>query len=367
MSQEVLDRFIPNRSAMDFDYAHYMLSVGDDFGPVTSVNWSPDGRHLAVALNNSHVQLWNTLQGSSQLIKGWPLDWNGSHILTTGGMDSQQLASGGNYNLVGSPNNSHQWIHHMTDHTAAVKALSWCPFQSNMVASGGGVGDQCIKFWNTNTGACLNTVNTGSQVCSLLWNRHERELLSSHGFTDNQLTVWKYPSMTKISELFNHTSRVLHKDESPDGYTVATAAADETLRLWNVFGNPEENKPGNSVYLWDASDRSTIELLTVGDDFGLVTSVSWSPDGRHLAVALNNSHVQLWDTLRGSSQLLRTLRGHRLRVGSLDWNSHILIMDSMDSMIIKNDVRVRSHVVETYRGHSVDMWIEVVRVRPAVD
>ncbi|KAM3246991.1 hypothetical protein P3L10_008758 [Capsicum annuum] len=263
----------------------YIPQFGDDFGPVTSVNWSPDGRHLAVALNNSHVQLWNTLQGSSQLvtedvtrtqIKGWPLDWNGSHILTTGGMDSmiinndvrvrshvvgtykghtqeicglkwsesgQQLASGGNYNLVGSPNNSHQWIHHMTDHTAAVKALSWCPFQSNMVASGGGVGDQCIKFWNTNTGACLNTVNTGSQVCSLLWNRHERELLSSHGFTDNQLTVWKYPSMTKISELFNHTSRVLHKDESPDGYTVATAAADETLRLWNVFGNPEENKP----------------------------------------------------------------------------------------------------------------------------
>ncbi|PHT32790.1 Cell division cycle 20.6, cofactor of APC complex [Capsicum baccatum] len=31
--------------------------------------------------------------------------------------------------------------------------------------------------------------------------------------------------------------------QSPDGYTVATAVADETLKLWNVFGNPEENKP----------------------------------------------------------------------------------------------------------------------------
>ncbi|KAM3270865.1 hypothetical protein P3S67_029067 [Capsicum chacoense] len=307
-NQENLDRFIPNRSAMDFDYAHYMLTggkgilyicgsttelltAGDDFGPVTSVSWSPDGRHLAVALNNSHVQLWDTLQGSSQLLRtlrGYrlrvgSLEWNGGHILTTGGMDSkifnndvrgrshvvgkyrghnqqicglkwsesgQLLASGGNDNLVhiwslsmGSPNNSRQWIHRMTDHTAAVKALSWCPFQSNMVASGGGVGDQCIKFWNTNTGACLNTVDTGSQVCSLLWNRHEPELLSSHGFTDNQLTVWKYPSMTKISELFCHTSRVLHMAQSPDGYTVATVAADERLSLWNVFGNPEENKP----------------------------------------------------------------------------------------------------------------------------
>ncbi|KAM3379624.1 hypothetical protein P3S68_012038 [Capsicum galapagoense] len=130
----------------------------------------------------------------------------------------------------------------MTDHAAVVKALSWCPFQSNMVASGGGgIGYQCIKFWNTNTGACLNTVNTGSQVCSLLWNRHDRKLLSSHGFTDNQLSVWKYPFMTKISELFDHTSRVLHMAQSLDGYTMVIAAADETLRLWNIFGNP--NKP----------------------------------------------------------------------------------------------------------------------------
>ncbi|PHT95852.1 Cell division cycle 20.1, cofactor of APC complex [Capsicum annuum] len=42
---------------------------------------------------------------------------------------------------------------------------------------------------------------------------------------------------------------------------------------------------GNFVYLWDTSNGSTTELLTVGDDFRMVTSVSWSPDGRHLAVA----------------------------------------------------------------------------------
>ncbi|XP_047269309.1 cell division cycle 20.2, cofactor of APC complex-like [Capsicum annuum] len=112
---------------------------------------------------------------------------------------------------------------------------------------------------------------------------------------------------------------------------------------------------GNFVYLWDASDGSTTDLLTVGDNFGPVTSVSWSLDGRQLAVTLNNSPVQLWDTLQGSSQLLRTLRGHRLRVGSLDWKGHILTTGGMDSMIINNDVRVRSHVVGTYRGHTQEI------------
>lgn len=44
--------------------------------------------------------------------------------------------------------------------------------------------------------------------------------------------------MVKMAELNGHTSRVLYMTQSPDGCTVASAAADETLRFWNVFGNP---------------------------------------------------------------------------------------------------------------------------------
>ncbi|PIN16377.1 Anaphase promoting complex, Cdc20, Cdh1, and Ama1 subunits [Handroanthus impetiginosus] len=265
-----------------------LLSTDDDMGPVTSVKWASDGRNLAVGFNNSHVELWDastiqllrTLRGHRLRVSS--LDWN-DHILSTGGMDSmiinndvriqshivnifrghtqevcglkwcpsgRQLASGGNDNVVtiwcasmASSNSSNQWIHRFREHSAAVKALSWCPFQSNLLASGGGIGDQCIKFWNTNTGACLNSISTGSQVCSLLWNSHEKELLSAHGFNENQLILWKYPSMVKIAELYGHMSRVLSMAKSPDGYTVASVAGDETLRLWNVFGTPPVGKP----------------------------------------------------------------------------------------------------------------------------
>ncbi|KAL5724587.1 hypothetical protein ACHQM5_007827 [Ranunculus cassubicifolius] len=262
-----------------------LLTVDEEDGPVTSVNWAPDGRHLGVGLNSSEVQLWDTLSNRRlRTLRGChssrvgSLAWN-NHILTTGGLDGlitnndvrirehivdtyqghqqevcglkwsssgQQLASGGNDNLVhiwdrsvASSNTPTQWLHRMEDHTAAVKALAWCPFQSNLLATGGGGADRSIKFWNTHTGACLNSVDTGSQVCALLWNKNERELLSSHGFTNNQLTLWKYPSMAKIAELTGHTSRVLFMTQSPDGCTVATAAGDETLRFWNVFGNPQ--------------------------------------------------------------------------------------------------------------------------------
>ena len=106
----------------------------------------------------------------------------------------------------------------------------------NLLASGGGTADRTIKFWNAHTGAMLHSVDTGSQVCALLWSRHHKEIVSSHGFSQNQLCLWRYPSMTKLCELTGHTARVLHFAQSPDGETVVSAAADETLRFWSIFG-----------------------------------------------------------------------------------------------------------------------------------
>ena len=62
---------------------------------------------------------------------------------------------------------------------------------------------------------------------------------------------------------------------------------------------------GCKVYLWDASRQSVTELVTIDEDSGPVTSVSWAPDGRHIAVGLNSSDVQLWDT--SSNRLVRAL------------------------------------------------------------
>ena len=64
-----------------------------------------------------------------------------------------QLASGGNDNLlmVWDAANDRP-THRITAHQAAVKALAWCPFQANLLATGGGTADRTIKFHNTHTG-----------------------------------------------------------------------------------------------------------------------------------------------------------------------------------------------------------------------
>jgi cell division cycle protein 20 (cofactor of APC complex) len=248
---------------------------------ISSVSWVQEGgAHIAVGTSTGKTQLWDvheckqlrSMDGHSDRVNA--LAWN-SHLLASGGRDAvvvnhdvraarhnvgtlshhtqevcslawspdgEVLASGGNDNLVclwdvGASSTSLPRFC-FTDHQAAVKALAWSPHEKNLLASGGGTADRTIKFWNSKSGALLNSIDTGSQVCALQWNPFEKEILSSHGFARNQLSLWKYPSMAKIKDLEGHHSRVLHLALSPDGSTVVSAAADETLRFWNVFAPP---------------------------------------------------------------------------------------------------------------------------------
>ena len=76
------------------------------------------------------------------------------------------FSSGSNDNLVQlwDPRQPDTPVNTLTAHLAAVKAVSWCPWQPKTLATGGGTTDRTIKFWNTASGNLLQSVDTGSQV-----------------------------------------------------------------------------------------------------------------------------------------------------------------------------------------------------------
>lgn len=66
--------------------------------------------------------------------------------------------------------------------------------------------------------------------------------MSSHGFPDNNLSVYSFPSLSKVTDIKAHESRVLHTAISPDGQTVATVASDENLKFWKLFERQQKKK-----------------------------------------------------------------------------------------------------------------------------
>ncbi|KAF2177681.1 meiosis-specific APC/C activator protein AMA1 [Zopfia rhizophila CBS 207.26] len=269
---------------------------------ISSVKWSGDGAYVGVGLGTGEVQIWDVEEGTKlrsmfgHETRVGVMGWN-KHILSTGARsglvfnhdvrvaqhkvaelvshtgevcglewraDGAQLATGANDNLVSiwdarslaAPKFT------KTNHRAAVKAVAWCPWQSNLLATGGGSNDRQIYFWNTTTGARINHIPTDSQVTSLRWSTHYKEIVSSGGFPDNSLSIWSYPSGVKNQEVPAHESRVLHSCLSPDGQMLATAAADESLKFWKLF-EKKAGAPSVAGQGTQSSKASVVKQVTI--------------------------------------------------------------------------------------------------------
>ena len=72
-----------------------------------------------------------------------------------------------------------------------------------------------------------------------------------------QLTLWQYPSLTKVADLKGHRGRVLHIAVSPKRTRVASAGADETLRVWKCF-EPAPPPSRHSSHLEDSMSSMMI-------------------------------------------------------------------------------------------------------------
>jgi WD40 repeat protein len=209
---------------------------------VTAVQWSNDARLLAIGTASDSVQIWDPQ--TKQIIREMrscinrtsTISWHSNHVFSSAGNNSfitshdvrigravvSQFATdsakicaltwspeGTVLASAGSNNTVSLWdinFHRCSPrfqfvHSDTVKAISWCPWKRNLLATGGGRHDRSIKLWDTFNEILLDSVDTGSQVSAIQWSDHSKELVSSHGFPADQLTVWKYNDnrLSKVS------------------------------------------------------------------------------------------------------------------------------------------------------------------------
>lgn len=221
------DRTIHHRDVREPGLKPFKKSTGHK-QEVCGLKWSGDGGPQAATLasggNDNKVCIWD-LRGARRAGAGGP------PLAATPGSDADDAPL---------------WKFH--EHTAAVKALAWDPHVPGVLATGGGTQDKHIRFWNVLNGQPLAALDTGSQVCNLVWSLTSHELVSTHGFSSataqNQICIWKYPTLDMVASLTGHTHRVLYLAMSPEGETIVTGAGDETLRFWNAFPKRERGQHG---------------------------------------------------------------------------------------------------------------------------
>lgn len=164
--------------------------------------------------------------------------------------DSNYIASGGNDNqLLLWDNRKMRLLGSLGEHEAAVKALAWCPKKRSILVSGAGTADRKLRIFDTAKCVQLAKVDTGSQVCNLTFDREGDSLISTHGYSLNQMIVWNYSSnfdrLRKDDVIMAHKLRVLYLATSPCGKYVATGAGDETVRIWNLNNQRRSALPAN--------------------------------------------------------------------------------------------------------------------------
>jgi WD40 repeat protein len=290
-------------------------SISEDISNniITSLSWMKNGINLGIGLPDGIIQLWD-INKKIKIREIFAhnnrvscLSWN-NNILSSGSKDryiknfdirikvpeiskikkhkqevcslkysieGDLLASGGNDNMAyiwdirnlknnifnflfnENTNNPYEIKPYSINnlHQAAVKAMNWCPWKRHVLGTGGGSKDKSIKIYSCDCNKLIKNINTGSQVCSLIWNEKEKEIISSHGFNKNQIIIWNYEKSKKICELKGHMNRVLYMTKSPDENVICSGSGDETLRFWKI----NEDKKRINKYIEE--DEMTSNIL----------------------------------------------------------------------------------------------------------
>lgn len=269
-------------------------------GAVTAVAFSPDDRLLASGSADKTIKLWDVVTGKE--------------------------------------------LRCLTGHEKSLTCLAFSP-DSKRLASGSE--DSTVKIWDTVSGHQLHSIQGHEKsVSAVAYSPDGRHLVT--GSADTMVRVWNADGSPTTVKYGGHTQPIIGLAFSPDGETIASASGThigkaisgevvlwtattgkEKMRLWGLAytgvafspngkqlataevrpsaairaGLREESSAVLKFYdLTSTTTKTSFTLLTspqmsfaLMGHTGVITSLSFSPDGKRLISASLDQTVRIWD------------------------------------------------------------------------
>lgn len=284
-------------------------------GAVNAVAYSPDGKLLVTASNDTLIKLWTVADNRLKAV----LDGH------RGGVSKLVFARDGSFLASASQNGevrtwsmpAGQALATYETRSGPVLSLVLAP-DGKLLAAGTRSGE--IRLFATPSGSALTTIKAhGNENVTELAISPDGKTLASCAESGSQpvIKLWSLPDGAPKGTLAGHKGRISAFGFTPDGSLLVSGSFDDSARTWTVAdGKPARTLTGHNA------DVNT--LLVV-------------PDGRMVATASDDRTVKLWSLPDGV--LAKTLDGHYQPVVALavSADSRLLVSASQD-----NTIRLRS-------------------------
>ena len=238
-------------------------------GEVLEANVSPDGELIATSSEDRTIKLW-TIDGTLQRTLTGHNDAIRSVEFT---QDSKTLLSGSWDRTIKIWDVNGALLVTIPGHQDRIQDIEISP-DRNIVASASS--DTTIKLWQMPDTLMSPFIGHRAAVLDVVL----QDQLMVSASEDNTIRFWQWGQerqglvRTPRQVLRGHKNSVLDVALSPNGQFLASAGADQSIKLWDIQGNLLKTLTGH------------------GDP---IQDVDISPDGKMMASASEDNTIRLWD------------------------------------------------------------------------
>ncbi|MQL71276.1 hypothetical protein Taro_003578 [Colocasia esculenta] len=188
--------------------------------------------------------------------------------------------------------------HTLSGHRDKVCAVDAPKIPSRYLASA--AYDHTIKFWDLNSGFCVNTIMSNSNCNALCYSIDGLTICSGH--LDGNLRLWDSRTGKFINEVVGHSNAITSICLARSGNTVLTSGRDNIHNLY---------------------DLRSLEVCETFKVSGNQLASNWSrscisADDNYVAIGSADGSVHVWSRLK--KDLVATLKGHTAPVLSCSWS-----------------------------------------------